>query len=130
MEFTDRDNGLAWQLLAGVYMPISENIDVGLKYRYFHPHGFDFNGEQLGYTGAGSQFRADVSGRFTSHSILASLVYNFALRHRRLHRRRLHRRLHRRRLRRRRKPARTVGNTGDGRLSGTASATSAASAGA
>ena len=50
MDFTDRDNGLAWQLLAGVYMPISENIDVGLKYRYFHPHGFDFNGEQLGYT--------------------------------------------------------------------------------
>ena len=29
------DTKFAWQLLAGVYMPLSENIDLGLKYRYF-----------------------------------------------------------------------------------------------
>src|SRR6478672_7757957 len=31
----DSDNAWAYQLLAGVYMPISDNVDVGLKYRYF-----------------------------------------------------------------------------------------------
>ena len=76
--FDDRENGVAWQLLAGVYMPLSDNIDVGLKYRYFHPKSFDLGGAQLGYTGAGSQFETDVSGRFISHSILLSLVYNLA----------------------------------------------------
>lgn len=76
--FHDRDNGFAWQLLAGVYMPVSSNIDVGLKYRYFRPKAFDFNSGQLGYAGAGAQFVTDLSGRFSSHSILASLVYNLA----------------------------------------------------
>ena len=28
---SDRDNGFAWQLLAGVYMPVSSNIDIGLS---------------------------------------------------------------------------------------------------
>jgi opacity protein-like surface antigen len=35
-QFGDSKGKLAWQLLAGVYMPVSENIDIGLKYRYFH----------------------------------------------------------------------------------------------
>ena len=34
-QFGDSDSGFAWQLLAGVYAPVSDNIDVGLKYRYF-----------------------------------------------------------------------------------------------
>ena len=36
-EFGDKDSAMAWQLIAGVYMPISDNIDLGLKYRLF-PH--------------------------------------------------------------------------------------------
>ena len=35
-QFGGSRSGLAWQLLAGVYMPISDSIDVGLKYRYFN----------------------------------------------------------------------------------------------
>src|SRR5690242_1721533 len=35
-EFHDSDSAWAWQVLAGVRMPVSDNIDVGLKYRYFH----------------------------------------------------------------------------------------------
>ena len=41
----DSDSAWAWQLLAGVYMPISDNIDVGLKYRYFRTGKLNFNDE-------------------------------------------------------------------------------------
>src|SRR4029079_1819910 len=34
-ELGDSDSGLAWQVLAGLRMPLSANIDAGLKYRYF-----------------------------------------------------------------------------------------------
>jgi len=34
-EFGESDSGFAWQLLAGIYAPVSDNIDIGLKYRYF-----------------------------------------------------------------------------------------------
>jgi opacity protein-like surface antigen len=37
----DRDKGYAWQAIAGVTMPVSHNIDLGVKYRYFRPDGTD-----------------------------------------------------------------------------------------
>ena len=64
---TFKDGGVAWQLIAGVRYAVSPNIDVGAKYRYFHPSRVtesDIDGSSL-------------RGRFTSHSILASLIYNF-----------------------------------------------------
>ncbi|MEY3702497.1 MAG: hypothetical protein RLZZ561_117 [Pseudomonadota bacterium] len=36
----DRDNGLAWQLLAGAREPLTENISIGVKYRYFRAKSF------------------------------------------------------------------------------------------
>ncbi len=33
--FGERDSKWAWQIIAGVRTAMSENIDVGLKYRYF-----------------------------------------------------------------------------------------------
>ena len=30
-----------WQALGQVYYPVSENIDIGLKYRYFHAGSSD-----------------------------------------------------------------------------------------
>ena len=62
-----RDGGTAWQLIAGVRYAVSPNVDVGVKYRYFHPSRIKESDD------AGGTFR----GRFTSHSILASLIYNF-----------------------------------------------------
>ena len=35
-QFGDSKGKLAWQLIAGVYAPVSPNIDIGLKYRFFH----------------------------------------------------------------------------------------------
>ena len=59
---------LAWQIIAGARMPISDNMDVGLKYRYF----------------AAGTLKNDVMGNpfdyrssFQSHSLLASLIFNF-----------------------------------------------------
>jgi opacity protein-like surface antigen len=79
-EFGDRDSAWAWQLLAGVYAPVSDNIDVGLKYRYFRTGKLDFNNDFVfAGTEGGSAGTAvfGIDDRFSSHSLLASLVYNF-----------------------------------------------------
>jgi OmpA-OmpF porin, OOP family len=60
--FSMRDNGLAWQAIAGVRAPVFRYFDVGLKYRYFN---------------AGHLTDDGLRGEFRSHSVLASLIYNF-----------------------------------------------------
>jgi opacity protein-like surface antigen len=61
-----KDGGFAWQLIAGTRYAVSPNIDLGLKYRYFHPSKFTEEDEGT-----------KLSGRFHSHSLLATLTYNF-----------------------------------------------------
>ncbi len=63
----DSDTGFAYQALAGIRAPLTDNIDVGLKYRFFNVDGVD-TVDALG--------RAN-RGRFRSHSILGSFIYNF-----------------------------------------------------
>ncbi len=63
----DSDTGFAYQALAGVRAPLTDHIDVGLKYRFFNVDNVDTI-DSLG--------RAN-SGRFRSHSILGSFIYNF-----------------------------------------------------
>ena len=85
---TLKDNGFAWQVIAGARYAVSDNVDIGLKYRYFRTDRLN---------------DSDVSSRFASHSVLASLIYNFASpppHHRR--RRPLRRRRHHHHRRRRR----------------------------
>jgi opacity protein-like surface antigen len=53
----------AWQAIAGVRAPVFRYFDVGLKYRYFNAGHLRDNG---------------LETRFVSHSLLASLIYNFA----------------------------------------------------
>jgi opacity protein-like surface antigen len=86
-QFGSSNGKFAWQLLAGVYTPISDNLDIGLKYRYFRA-GKSSGSDAFPFTaGTGTCGTATCSGgtaffdtdsRFTSHSLLASLVYNFA----------------------------------------------------
>ena len=89
-EFGESDSGLAWQLLAGVYAPVSDNIDVGLKYRYFRSGNFNQSFDVAFTPGAGpcgpvgaaspcsgGTATFGIDDHFTSHSLLASLVYNF-----------------------------------------------------
>ena len=63
----DDATDFAWQLLAGARFAVSDKLDLGLKYRYFVVDGFEFEAAN------GLPIEADYS----SHSILASLVYNF-----------------------------------------------------
>jgi opacity protein-like surface antigen len=86
-QFGSSSGKFAWQLLAGVYMPVGSNVDVGLKYRYFnagrHNGTTDFpftavSGADCGaVTCTGGTAIFGSCGRFTSHSLLACLVYNF-----------------------------------------------------
>ncbi|WP_408591078.1 outer membrane protein, partial [Novosphingobium sp.] len=63
-----RSNGFAWQALAGLTAPISDHIDLGVKYRYFRPDNAD-----KFYRGTGFEQTA----KLRSHSVLATLTYNF-----------------------------------------------------
>lgn len=63
---SDSDSGLAWQVIAGVRKAISANVDLGLKYRFFNAK-YDY----------GDSTDGGLSGRFRSHSLLASLIFNY-----------------------------------------------------
>ena len=62
----DSDRSVAFQAIAGVRYPVSYNLDLGLKYRYFQAPRLDYN---INFGG--------LEGKFKSHSLLASLIYNF-----------------------------------------------------
>ena len=66
----DHAKGFAWQALAGLTMPISHNLDFGVKYRYFRPDSAD----HFEYVGGGTR-----QGSLRSHSLLATLTYNFGM---------------------------------------------------
>ncbi|MEY3635496.1 MAG: hypothetical protein RLZZ61_1906 [Pseudomonadota bacterium] len=63
----DSDTGFAWQALAGVRAPLNDSWDVGLKYRFF-------NVDKVGMV---DRLGRAIDTRFRSHSLMASLVYNF-----------------------------------------------------
>jgi opacity protein-like surface antigen len=73
----EKDSGFAWQLIAGLRYAVSRNIDLGLKYRYFQTGKLDlFDGEVIATDGSATAV-GDFDERFRSHSILASLIFNF-----------------------------------------------------
>uniref|UniRef100_UPI001124E356 outer membrane protein n=1 Tax=Novosphingobium sp. B 225 TaxID=1961849 RepID=UPI001124E356 len=67
LQVNDSDTGFAWQGLAGVRMPVSSNVDLGLKYRFYN----QFNNDLV--NAAGKSIRT----RFRSHSLMLTLGYNF-----------------------------------------------------
>ena len=64
--FSDTDSGLAWQGILGLRYAVSQNIDVGLKYRFFNVPNLKF-----------SSGDTTLDSRWRSHSLLASVIYNF-----------------------------------------------------
>ncbi len=66
----DNKTGFAWQLLAGARVALNDNVDLGIKYRYFVADNFDLQAAN------GRAINAD----YTAHSVLASLTYNFGSR--------------------------------------------------
>jgi opacity protein-like surface antigen len=71
------DGSFAWQAIAGLRFAVSRNVDVGVKYRYFQTNGLNFRATAVDVNG--TPFAMDLAGRFHSHSILASLIYNFGV---------------------------------------------------
>jgi len=63
----DSDSGFAWQLLAGVRAPLTDTIDVGLKYRFFNTSNLDMV-DSRGF---------DQNAKWRSHSILGTIGFNF-----------------------------------------------------
>jgi len=63
----DSDTGFAYQGIAGVRAPLTDHIDVGLKYRFFNADKVDLVNR------VGNAVRT----RYRSHSILGSFIYNF-----------------------------------------------------
>jgi outer membrane protein OmpA-like peptidoglycan-associated protein len=63
----DNKTDFAWQLLGGARIALSDNVDLGVKYRYFVADNFRLDAAN------GSPLNVDYS----AHSVLASLVYNF-----------------------------------------------------
>ena len=63
----DTDTGFAYQALAGIRYPVTDNVDVGLKYRFFNEDNVDLVGR------GGSALKT----RFRSHSMMLTLGYNF-----------------------------------------------------
>lgn len=67
----DSDSGFAWQILAGVRAPISDNWDVGLRYRMFNATNVNLT-DNRGRT---------LSDDIRSHSILGTLTYKIGRAH-------------------------------------------------
>ena len=69
--FSLKDSGLAWQLIAGVRYAVWDNVQMGLKYRYFQGPRIEDN---LTFS---NRFSVDLdSNRFRSHSLLFSVIYH------------------------------------------------------
>ena len=68
------DNAWAFQGIAGLRYALTPNIDAGLKYRYFHTAKLNFDDA---FTVNSVPFTTTAKGNYDSHSLLASLVYNF-----------------------------------------------------
>ncbi|MEP1422437.1 MAG: outer membrane beta-barrel protein [Erythrobacter sp.] len=64
---SDSDTSFAYQALAGARIAVSDNVDFGLKYRYFVADSVGINATS----------GAELDAAYESHSILASLLYNF-----------------------------------------------------
>jgi opacity protein-like surface antigen len=71
---TDGDTALAWQMIAGVRMPIGADVDAGIKYRYFSTGRLHFDGE---FDFGAAEFPYETDAKFRSHSLLASVIFNF-----------------------------------------------------
>jgi len=71
LDVVARDRVWAWQILAGIRTAVTPNLDVGLKYRFFNTRRLSFSNDD-----AVVPWELN-GGKLRSHSILASLVYNF-----------------------------------------------------
>ena len=84
-QFGSSKGKFAWQLLAGVYAPVTSNLDIGLKYRYFHAgrnngrttYAFATGTTTCGAVACSPGVATFTNGdRYTSHSLMLNLTYH------------------------------------------------------
>ena len=63
----DSDGAFAWQLMAGARLPLSDAVDIGVKYKYFNLDNLNIRNVD--------ENRIDTG--LSSHSVLASRAFNF-----------------------------------------------------
>ncbi|MGE5953348.1 MAG: outer membrane protein, partial [Qipengyuania vulgaris] len=69
--FEGSDWEFAWQLLAGVRAPLTDTMDVGLRYRFFNAPDYNLTADE------GSSLVPAINTDWSSHSILGTLTMNF-----------------------------------------------------
>ena len=72
--YGESTSSFAWQFIAGARYPVSPNIDLGLRYKYFDMSGLDFKPTAVVRA---TNFVTDFNGNYNSHSIDLNLTYNF-----------------------------------------------------
>ena len=90
--FGDSDSAWAFQGIVGARYAVSRNIDLGLKYRYFQTGKLNFSEDPIAVGGnpnaivvgttpvvqtTNAVLFPDFEQKFRSHSLLASLIFNF-----------------------------------------------------
>ncbi|HAF40259.1 MAG TPA: flagellar motor protein MotB, partial [Sphingobium sp.] len=70
----DSDTGFAWQAIAGVRYPVTNNVDVSLKYRFFNQDDIKLI---PAYTTIGGPAGSTADTKLRTHSLLLGLTYNF-----------------------------------------------------
>ncbi|MFL6726858.1 MAG: outer membrane protein [Sphingomicrobium sp.] len=75
LNYTSEDNAFAWQALAELRVPVTESIDLGLKYRYFQAGKLNFGPFCVTTCTVVQPYH--LHGRFKSNSLMASLLFNF-----------------------------------------------------
>ncbi len=90
----DSDSSWAFQLIAGARYALSDNVDIGLKYRYFQTGNIELDDGSAAFDGNTQRYfvgpnltqvdqttnavvTTDFEDKFRSHSLLASLIFNF-----------------------------------------------------
>ncbi len=61
------DSGFAAQALAGVRYPLTDHVDIGMKYRYFHSRRAELV----------DRFGRSVVSSYRTHSVMATIAYSF-----------------------------------------------------
>ncbi|WP_277343925.1 outer membrane beta-barrel protein [Sphingomonas sp. HDW15A] len=100
--FSDDDSAWAWQLIAGARFAVTDWLDLGVKYRYFQTGHVSLQDTVITYAGSqrpvtstelcpstalpsrtcnrqviDATVASEMTDKFSSHSLLASLIFNF-----------------------------------------------------
>lgn len=88
----DSDSAWAWQYMLGARYKLSDDVELGIKHRYFNSGIVRLRHEGIAYTGNANRLtiegtdidqttnvllRPEIEGEFRTRSYMASLFYNF-----------------------------------------------------